>query len=84
MKLSETDWFLARPRAIQQAILKYPPGKYKLKSTGHIMELYSYEEDEDGSCNTCTGTITYENNQHLLFERKVFDIPLEDLEKIGD
>lgn len=37
------DWYKKRPKVIKEIILKLPPNKlYKIKSTGHQCEIYSY------------------------------------------
>ncbi len=80
-ELQESKWFLSRPKKVQEVILKYPPGsKYKLESSGHIVILYSYEEEENGDCEKCSVLVLHEYNPGLLFERKVFGIDLKDLQ----
>ena len=79
----ESDWFNERPPAVQDAIRFRPPGKYLLASTNQIVHTYSYDEKDDGSCDTCTVYITTTDNPEQAFtpfpNRKVFGINLVDL-----
>lgn len=83
MRVQDTDWYKERPPLIQQKIDAYPPDRlYRQKSTGRIVYLYSYEEGDDGQCEMCTITITKRFNPTCVLDRRVFDVPLEDLEEM--
>ena len=67
-------WIETRPKSIQKMIKKFPPDiLYRMKSTGHRVALYSYEED-----GTMTVLVTGKYNK-LSLERRVFGIKAEDL-----
>lgn len=75
-------WFKSRPRAVKDMILKYPPGYYRLKTTGQKVLLRSYTEKDDGTCTTCTIFALQKDNPWQVFDRHVFGIPLADLEPL--
>lgn len=75
-------WFKTRPRAVQEKIMHYPPGRYLLKPTGQKVVIRAYSEGEDGSCATCTVYVFGKDNPGLLFDRTVFDVPFTDLEPV--
>lgn len=78
-------WFLSRPIAVREAILKYPPHKtYRLKSTNQIVRIYSYSEDDDGKCKECRITVLPKDNPTVLIPRVVFGIKFKDLEMIKE
>ena len=82
------EWFDSRPPHVQQRIREYPPGGfYWLKSSGHVVRLYCYSEDEETqTCDTCQVVVLQEHNPHklLAFDRRVFGIPFDDLEPLSD
>jgi hypothetical protein len=81
------EWFHTRPETVQKRILSHPPDRrYLLKDTNQVVRLYSYEEDDDGSCDTCQVLVLQEDNPHklLIFERRVFGIEFDDLEAVSD
>jgi len=81
--VQDSKWYKARPPLIQQKIDLYPPDRlYRQKSTGRIVYLYSYEEGEDGLCETCTITITKRFNPTCVLNRRVFGVRLDDLEEV--
>lgn len=83
MRVQDTDWYKARPLLIQQKIDLYPPDRlYRMKSTQQIVYLYSYEENDDGLCETCTITITRKFNPTCVLDRRVFGVRLDDLEEV--
>ena len=52
------DLFSSRSKAVQEAILKYPPGRYKYRGDDGSLyaseyEIVGYEECDDGTCTTC-------------------------------
>ena len=72
-------WLATRPKIIQKLAKQLPPDKlYKLKSTGHIVTLYSY--DENG---TVKVNVTRDLNPRVLFERQVFGLKPKDLIKVS-
>ena len=81
-ELYQSEWFKSRPKIVQKAIIDYPPGYfYILKSTGQKVRLYSYTENKKG-CTECTILILKEDNPDREdVERKVFGVPLDDLER---
>jgi len=85
MDIKETEWYQGRPTIVQRRIDEYPPQfLYRKKDTGHVVELYSYDEGEDGLCKTCTILILQKNNDHMriAMERRVFGVPFDDLERL--
>lgn len=72
-----SKWFKARPRAIQEAVKKYPPFCLYLMNTGQIASIYSYAESPRGKCSKCTVIILEGYNKGF----RVFDVPLTDLVK---
>lgn len=76
------EWLASRPSCVQSRVIAHPPGKYRLRSTGQIVHLYSYEENEAGACETCK-VLIYAQEQDLfshMDDRMVFGIPFADLE----
>jgi hypothetical protein len=47
-----------------------------------IVYLHSYDEGKDGSCDTCTITITKRFNPTCVLDRRVFGVKLDDLEEV--
>lgn len=85
VNVQETDWYKSRPAAVQQRIDEYPPGRlYRMRSTGHIVTLYSYAESADGTCTTCCVNVLARYNPGLAFERRVFAVSFDDLEDAGE
>ena len=77
-------WAAERP-AIEGTILRYPPGLYWLRTSGHVVNLYSYDEPLDGGAVTFKVNVLQELNPHVMlaFERTVFGILEEDLEPLS-
>lgn len=76
-ELLVSDWFLERPATIQAAIREKPPTSvYWLRSSGHLVTIYSYSEDDPV---TVTVSVTCALNPVLAFERNVFGVPLSNL-----
>jgi len=70
------QWVASRPDKVQELIRKLPPDRlYLLKTSGHRVTIYSYNED-----NTLTVTVTGKYNM-ITFARNVFGIKPEDLEE---
>jgi hypothetical protein len=70
-------------RAVRKRMYTYPSTKrYRMKSTGRIATLVSYDEERHGECNTITIDISRNDNNNLLFERQVFGVEFEDLEVV--
>jgi hypothetical protein len=69
-------WYETRPEVIQQLARRFRPWKlYRLRSSGHRVVLYAFNED-----NTLTVSVLGRFNL-LKFERRVFGIPPDDLEE---
>lgn len=81
-ELYASDWFRSRPQSVQEAIRAYPPMKHYLLNGTHVVNIQSYEEDDDGACTTCRVCIAQENNPHMVLamERSVFGVRLDKLE----
>jgi hypothetical protein len=79
-ELQASGWFLTRPPHIQAAILRCPPiHLYRIKNSGPgYGPLYSYDGHEGGRV-TVTLNLIYE----VLLPRRVFGIPLDDLEPLS-
>jgi hypothetical protein len=70
------NWLSTRPQIIRYLGKLLPPDRlYLLKTTGHRVIIYSYNED-----GTVTVAVTGEYNQ-IKFPRKVFGISPIDLEE---
>lgn len=78
-------WYEQRPPAIKAMIDKAPPSNlYKLKTTGQLVFICSYEESEPGDpSETVCVSVTRDFNL-IVMERNVFGINLSDLEIICD
>lgn len=83
MRVQDSRWYRSRPPYVKQKIDAYPPNKfYKLKSTGQIVRIASYEERVKGQCTTCKVNVTKRYNPEVIMERTVFWVSFEDLEEI--
>lgn len=70
------DWFQSKPLAVQEAIKKHPPDKlYILKSGSFPCNIYSYDEEKDGSI-----TLTVDVHSPF-FPRSVFGVSLKNIEE---
>lgn len=79
-----TEWYRTRPLAVQKRIDEYPPTwLYRMRSTGQIVYLYSYTEEDD-VCDTCIVDIVPAYNPGMIVARRVFDVSLNDLEKLTE
>lgn len=79
-------WVASRPPAVQARCRSHPPNQlYHLKNSLQIVPIYSYEEQQDGSCDTCAILVLHEHNPHLYlaFERKVFGVSFDDLTPVN-
>jgi len=74
------EWVSNRPESVQNNAKQYPAGIYRLKTTGKIGTIVSYEED-----GTVTMRFPFEwNPQQILFgSRRVFGIDPQNLEEIA-
>lgn len=71
------EWVAERPPAIREVAAKFPPwGLYRLKSSGHRVTVYSFQNSDPV---TMTVLVLAEYNL-VDFERGVFGIPSDDLE----
>ncbi len=70
------EWVAARPENVQVMCRALPPDRlYRMKSTGHRVQLYSYCED-----GTLTVIVSGKYNA-VMFDRRVFGISAADLEE---
>ena len=75
-KIEWDSWVSGRPECVQKMCKSHPPDNiYKMKSTGHIVTLVSYFEDD-----TVKVSITNDIVKQTFMERYVFDVNLDDLE----
>lgn len=72
------DWVVSRPENVRRVAEKFDPWSlYRMKSTGHLVTLFSFNEAED----RVTVTVTVSGDYNLVvFERNVFGIDPDDLE----
>lgn len=84
------EWYDGLPECVQKRFHEYPPDrKYLLETSNHIVQLYSYGEDEDAdgnlTCDTCQVLVLQKNNKgRLAIERRVFGIKFTDLRPVTD
>ena len=79
------EWVITRPEHVRKMLREYPPYKlYTLKSTNHIIQLFSYDEDKNTGMISFTVLVLHRYNLDLNFERRVFGIEAEDLEMVND
>ena len=78
------DWVNARPEPIRQIVKahQFAPWKlYRMRSSGHRVEIYSFEEQSDPSKPvTLSVNVTGQFNA-VAFERTVFGVSPDDLEE---
>jgi hypothetical protein len=83
-KLRKSVWYNALSEKVRKRVDAYPPTKkYKMKSTGRIVTLVSYDEDKNGECNTVTVDVSRDDNPGLLLEREVFGVEFDELEPVN-
>jgi hypothetical protein len=83
-EIQQTEWYRTRPATVQRRIDSHPPTQlYRMRKTGQIVPIYSYAEDHNGECTTCTVLVLEEYNGPLFMERQVFGVAFEDLEPTG-
>jgi hypothetical protein len=83
-KLQKSAWYKALSEKVRERVDAYPPTKkYKMKSTGRIVTLVSYDEDKNGDCNTVTVDVSRDDNPGLLMEREVFGVEFDELEPVN-
>lgn len=78
------EWFDSKPKAVQEAILRKPPGEYKyLAEDGEYhsgtYQIIAYEEADDGTCTTARG---FTEGAFGLIPREVFRVKLDRLHPI--
>ena len=82
-KLQQSTWYKALSKKVRARVDAYPPTKkYRMKSTGRIVTLVSYDEDTNGGCHTATVDVSRDDNPNLLFERQVFGVEFDELEPL--
>jgi hypothetical protein len=83
-KVKKSAWYKSLSEKVRARVDAYPPMKrYRMKATGRIVTLVSYNEDKNGECNTVTVDISREDNPGILVEREVFGVKFDDLEKVN-
>jgi hypothetical protein len=83
-KLQQSAWYKALSEKVRKRVDAYPPTKkYRMKTTGRIVTLVSYDEDKNGDCNSVTVDLSRDDNPSLLFEREVFGVEFDELEPIN-
>jgi hypothetical protein len=83
-KLKKSEWYKALSEKVRERVNIYPPTKkYKMKATGRIVTLVSYDEDKKGDCNTATVDVSRDDNPSLLVEREVFGVEFDELEPVN-
>jgi hypothetical protein len=83
-KLKKSAWYKALSDKVRERVDTYPPTKkYRMKTTGRIVTLVSYDEDKNGDCNTATVDVSRDDNPSLLFERQVFGVEFNELEPVN-
>ena len=82
-KQIQDEWFDNLPSYVQERVRQYPPdGKYRLKETGQIVSIYSYEDNGVAS-NTCKIIALGKDSGGMHTEdRLVFGIEYSSLEPI--
>jgi hypothetical protein len=78
----ECAWFKNLPPKVQDAARQYPPGLYRMMTTGQIVKLVCYTENQDGSCDKCRVQISPEYEPTCIFPREVFGIKLKYLKRV--
>jgi hypothetical protein len=83
-KLQQSPWYKALSEKVRARVDAYPPTKkYRMKATGRIVTLVSYDEDKNGDCHTATVEVSRDDNPGLRFERQVFGVEFDELEPIN-
>ena len=83
-KLKRSAWYKALSEKVRERVDAYPPTKkYRMKATGRIVTLFSYDEDKNGECHTVTVDISREDNPGILLERQVFGVRFDELEPVN-
>jgi hypothetical protein len=74
------EWINSRPPAVRAVVEHRPPwGKYRLKETGQVGMIYSYEENDNG---TVTVKFNTEMDEFTRLPIQVFGVDPESLERI--
>jgi hypothetical protein len=83
-KLQQSAWYKALSEKVKARVDAYPPTKrYRMKATGRIVTLVSYDEDTNDDCHTVTVDVSRDDNPGLLFERQVFGVEFDELEPVN-
>jgi hypothetical protein len=73
------DWIASKSEKVKAVAERFDPWSlYRMKSTGHRVILYSFDEQKGGEV-TLTVTVSGDFNT-VFFERNVFGINPDDLE----
>lgn len=84
-KLTKDKWYLDLKPTIKKAVNHFPPFYvYKLKDTGHLGFIHSYDDKKDDEQYPITVTmrLTPQYNKDLVVERLIGFVPLEALERV--
>ena len=73
-------WVIARPPLVRAVAERFDPWSlYRLKSSGHRVTIYCFDEDAEDGHVTLQVDVSAAFNC-VLFERRVFGVPPEDIE----
>src|SRR5215211_5373947 len=79
-KLQQSAWYKALSEKVRKRVNAYPPTqRYRMKTTGRIVTLASYDEDKHGDCHTVTVDVSREDNPGIVVERQVFGVAFDEL-----
>jgi hypothetical protein len=54
-KLKKSKWYKELSDVVRKRVDAYPPTKkYRMKQTGRIVTIVSYDEEKNGGCNSVT------------------------------
>lgn len=73
-------WIDSLPEGPRAKANEYPPNKLYRMKDGHRVVMYSYDENDDGTCTTCQVIVSAKYN-FVMFERRVFGVSFDDLEE---
>ena len=78
-------WVAERPEKVRLVAERFQPWNlYRLKSSGHDVTIYSFDEPKGDEPITLNVLVLHEYNPGLAFERRVFGIEPDDLELVGE
>ena len=78
--LQNDPWYKALPAPVRTKVDKYPPALYKLGN--EIVTIYSYTEEDDGTCKKCRVYIPQKYNPGVEPGRNYIGVKFTKLELI--